>query len=303
MFPLLRSTSLLFRMHLSSVFWSKRALLCMILASAPPVLAWIVLHFDPDTSADQVGGFLAWTLVLQVVVPVLALVAGSAVLTEEIESRTITFVFTRPVPRAALLYGRWLATLVLVCGILAASTSIMAQMVSRAPLLVEEAVDPNLQSFNRPGRDGEWARRHRERQQERLDFESAHPTTEQAALVAPMMQRFVWAAVLGGAVYSLLFAVFGVFLRHPMIFGLGYTFAFEGVLANLPGETQSLSIQFYLRSILIDERLWVFHRLYPYEMTGFPNPYEATRVLSILMLVALVVGGWAIGRRQYVLTA
>lgn len=75
------------------------------------------------------------------------------------------------------------------------------------------------------------------------------------------------------------------------------------MLANLPGESQSLSIQFYLRSILLDERLLVFHELYPWNLTGFLEPLEAARMLAIVALVALAVGGWAIGRRQYVLTA
>ncbi len=46
------------------------------------------------------------------------------------------------------------------------------------------------------------------------------------------------AALLGGAVYSAIFAAAGVFFRHPMITGLGYAFAVEGFLANLPGRNQ-----------------------------------------------------------------
>ena len=120
MIALARATALLFRMHLVSILRSRRALLCALLALVPPVLAWLVLTLQPSVPGEELGGILAWALVLQVVVPILALVGGSAVLTEEIESRTITFVFTRPIPRAALLYGRWLATLVLVCGLLGA---------------------------------------------------------------------------------------------------------------------------------------------------------------------------------------
>jgi hypothetical protein len=299
---LLRSTWLLFRMHFALVVRTRRALLCLLLVAIPPVLAWLVVHHAPRAQADHIGGFLAWLLVLQVIVPVVSLVAGSAVLTEEIESRTITYVFTRPIPRAALLFGRWLATLVLVSGLLGSSAWLTAHFAMQAPIAPERR-DTSGASYNQPERHGEWAERHRAEEAERAKIEDRYGVEDRTKFLESMLQRFVWATILGGTVYSLLFAVLGVFLRHSMIFGLGYCFAFEGFMANFPGETQTLSIQYYLRSILVDDRLWIFHQLYPWGLEHFAEPLEATRVLGYLVVVALVVGGWSIGRRQYLLTA
>ena len=53
---------------------------------------------------------IGWVLMVQGTVPLVALILGSAVVAEEIEDRTITYLFTRPIPRAAVLLGRWLAT-------------------------------------------------------------------------------------------------------------------------------------------------------------------------------------------------
>ena len=136
-----------------------------------------------------------------------------------------------------------------------------------------------------------------------MELQREYPAELRAEFLRPMLRRFVLAAMLGGAVYSLLFAVIGVFLRHPMIYGLGYVFALEGLLANFPGESQSLSIQYHLRSIVVEPRLPIFHELYPWDLAAFSGPLEAVRVLAIVMLVAFSIGGWAIGRRQYVLTA
>ena len=118
--------------------------------------------------------------------------------------------------------------------------------------------------------------------------------------------RFVWASVAGGLVYSLVFAVLGIFLRRPMIVGLGYAFAFEGVLANAPGGTQTLALQYYLRSIALDPSLEVWGEVGGFVALGIStleSPWSASRSLAIVVLVALLVGGFAISRRQYVLTS
>ena len=122
------------------------------------------------------------------------------------------------------------------------------------------------------------------------------------ALPEGLGTHYVWATVLGGAVYTLMFAVLGVFLRNPMVVGLGYVFAIEGLLANLPGSTGSLSVQYFLRSILagIDLPIWK-------SLEGMNVEYvsttEATVRMGILIGVALVVGTWGISRKQYVLTS
>lgn len=265
---LLRTTLLIFQMHLVQVLRSRRLLVLLVLAVLPPLIAWLGLQFGPGADAGprepgtvrgapDVLRTVVLFLHIQVVLPILALVAGSAVVTEEIENRTITYLFLRPIPRAALLLGRWLANLVVVLALLLGSAMAVV-----------------------------WAVR-------------ASGQTPPFDLV----QRILWALALGGAVYSLLGAVLGVFLRKPMIVCLGYAFAFEVGLANVPGSTQRLSLQYYLRSIVVEQEDSAFQPFRILQVVEYLTPAEATVRLLAVMVIALAVGTWFIQRRQYVLTS
>jgi ABC-2 type transport system permease protein len=254
---LLRASSLIFRMHLGSIARSRRTLIAILLAALPPLIAFVVLRFGPEqATAEKIVGGMSVYFSLNFIVPILALVLGAAVVNEEVENRTITYIFTRPVPRLSLLLGRWLATLVLVTALLVGSA---------AGVLIAAAQTGD------PLPDG-------------------------------LVLHYLWASVLGGAVYSLLFAVIGIFMKNPMVLGIGYVFALEGLVANLPGSTGAISIQYYLRSIIADVELSVW-KVIEGMGTEFQTPAEATTRLAILSVIAFVVGAWGISRRQYILTA
>ncbi|NJN14230.1 MAG: hypothetical protein HC813_00785 [Planctomycetes bacterium] len=85
----------------------KRLLLLLVLAAAPVLLALLI------SGARSVEGLLdyqTWSLVIlhRGLVPLAALYLGVAVLGDEIDGRTITFLFTRPLPRPLLLLARYL---------------------------------------------------------------------------------------------------------------------------------------------------------------------------------------------------
>ena len=84
---------------------------CLLLAAAPVGIAYFPSSHGQD--AFKIVALLGMMFTLMVIGPLIGLLAGSAVVTEEIENRTITYVFTRPVHRASLFLGRWMATLVL----------------------------------------------------------------------------------------------------------------------------------------------------------------------------------------------
>src|SRR5215470_14840048 len=90
---------LIFRTHLARVWTSRRAL-----AAIPPIVAALAARFDRHNTPATIAVNLGWLLLLQVIVPLVTLVAGSAVVAEEIEDRTITYLFSRPIPRASLLF-------------------------------------------------------------------------------------------------------------------------------------------------------------------------------------------------------
>lgn len=285
------STSwLMFRTHLWSQLRSKRALVCLLLAAAPAVIACFPSSHGED--AFKTVAILGMMFTLQVIAPLIGLLAGSAVVTEEIENRTITYVFTRPVHRASLFLGRWAATLVMTSSLLGASALGVAA-VSTAQYDVDEL--------------GRW-------EHHRIDDEVVRERVPvNRELPAGQVPRYAWSAVLAGALYSLLTAGLGVFMRRPMIVGLGYAFAVEGLLANIPGSSQKLSMQFYLRGILTgiedvkrgagDSTVDFWRQIEPIAKTEFLSPTESSLRLLVVIALAVVVCSWVISRRQFVLTS
>jgi len=260
MIVLLRTSLLLFSTHLLRTVRSKRGLLCVVLASLPVALAYFVAHFAKGLGQAELATNLGWMVLLQLIVPLFGLIAGSAVVAEEIEDRTVTYLFSRPIPRAAVLIGRLLAASVFATVVLCAAT-----------LLLLHAAG---------GARGAGAGLDR-------------------AISIPLLL-----AVLSGAlVYTALFATAGVFFKHPMIIGLGYTFAIEGFLANLPGKSQSLTIQYYLRSLIASGGSPEWRRVEGFTSMSFESAQHAWSVLALVLALALVLGGWRIARREFVLSA
>lgn len=254
---LLASTALLFRVHVRRVWWSRRALACVALAAIAPILAWLVSLFD-ETSGAEIATHLGWLLLLQVCVPLIALITGSAVITEEIEDRTISYLFSRPIPRAAVLLGRWSASLVFVWVLLACSVLLTVTLAAGSSV---------------PG-----------------------PSATEGIL-GPLLA----AAVLGGAVYTAMFAAAGVFFRHPMIVGLGYAFAIEGFLANLPGRNKVLTVQYYVRSVIASNGSPAWQDVPNFDVQQFASSPVTTALVAITAI--LLLASWRIARREFVLSA
>jgi ABC-type Na+ efflux pump permease subunit len=57
-------------------------------------------------------GGLFWLLYLRLIVPVLGVFYGTSLISDEVEDRTLTYLFTRPIPRGAVVIGKYLAYLV-----------------------------------------------------------------------------------------------------------------------------------------------------------------------------------------------
>ena len=254
------ATFLLFRTQLARVGWSRRYLACLALAAAPPFLAWLLSRFATRIPGGMIAVHIGWLLLVQVITPLCALVCGSAVVTEEIEDRTITYLFSRPIPRSAVLLGRWLAALVVVSVLLGVSAVLTAGLAS---------------------------------------FSTAPGALVDSRITAPLLA----AALLGGAVYSGLFAAAGVFFRHPMIVGLGYAFAVEGFLANLPGRNQALTVQYYLRSVIAATGSSSWRNVEGFSTSRFDTLEGSIVTLALLLFAVLALGSWRISRKEFVLSA
>jgi ABC-2 type transport system permease protein len=120
--PTLLSSSIrVFDFSFGQMLWSRRTVFLGLLVGAPVILAAVVRILSatgwlPVVNGARVGGpalfgVLMWLLFVRFVVPVLGVFYGTALMADEVDDKTITYLFTRPVPRASVLLGKYLAYL------------------------------------------------------------------------------------------------------------------------------------------------------------------------------------------------
>jgi ABC-2 type transport system permease protein len=123
-----------FDVAVGQLLWSRRTLFMMLAALAPIVIALIFRLTDAvgvstlrvngqQVSGPVMFGGMIWLLYLRFIVPVLGTFYGTALVADEVEDRTITYLFTRPIPRGAIVIGKYLAYLV--CTVLVVLPSVM----------------------------------------------------------------------------------------------------------------------------------------------------------------------------------
>ena len=62
-------------------------------------------------TGPAIFGLMIWVMYLRFIVPVLGVFYGTSLMADEVEDKTITYLFTRPIPRGAVLVGKYLAYL------------------------------------------------------------------------------------------------------------------------------------------------------------------------------------------------
>ena len=100
---------------LDTLFWSKKTifvLLISVFVLGVAVLGRVILAFGliPGAlTATQVFSTLMATSVIRFLVVFITLFYGTALISEEVEGRTLTYLFVRPIPKPAILLGKYLA--------------------------------------------------------------------------------------------------------------------------------------------------------------------------------------------------
>ena len=148
--PALATAALrVFDLGLGQMLWSRRTVFMVLVAGGPVLIAALlrVLTSLPvfDGGVGQFGGrpvsldgpdifgLMIWTFYLRFTVPVLGAFYGTALVADEVEDRTITYLFTRPAARSAILAGKYLAYLV--CTAVVVLPSVMLVYFLVVPLL------------------------------------------------------------------------------------------------------------------------------------------------------------------------
>jgi ABC-2 type transport system permease protein len=130
----LGSTARIFELALGEILWARRTIFLALLVGGPVLLALVArVALASGSAVVQVNGarvdggamfgVAIWTLYLRFIVPALGVFYGTSLIADEVDDKTITYLFTRPIPRSAVLLGKYLAYLA--CTILLVVPSVM----------------------------------------------------------------------------------------------------------------------------------------------------------------------------------
>ena len=122
-------------LSLGEMLWSRRTIFMALVVGGPVLIAIIVRILEMmgmpalRVNGQRVGGIgvfgvMIWMLYLRFIVPVLGVFYGTALMADEVEDKTITYLFTRPIPHGAVLVGKYLAYIM--CTSLVVLPSVMA---------------------------------------------------------------------------------------------------------------------------------------------------------------------------------
>ena len=111
-----------FDLSLAEMLWSRRTVFLALVVGGPVLIALILRIVElmqipalrvngVRMAGPSIFGLLLWFLFLRFIVPILGIFYGTSLIADEIEDKTITYLFTRPIPRSAVLYGKYLAYL------------------------------------------------------------------------------------------------------------------------------------------------------------------------------------------------
>lgn len=120
--PLAASAARVFDLALGLMLWSRRTIFMALVVGGPVLIALVVRALDAlgvpvmqvgrsEAAGPAVFGVMVWIFYLRFTVPVLAVFYGTALVADEVEDKTITYLFTRPIRRGAVLLGKYLAYL------------------------------------------------------------------------------------------------------------------------------------------------------------------------------------------------
>ena len=112
---------------LGEMLWSRRTVFMALVVVGPVAVALglrVLVGLDflnfggqldgrpLEVAGPAIFGLMVWAFYLRFTVPVLGVFYGTALIADEVEDKTLTYLFTRPVSRGAVLFGKYLGYLI-----------------------------------------------------------------------------------------------------------------------------------------------------------------------------------------------
>ena len=139
---LLTSAARIFDLSLGQMLWSRRSVFLGLVVGSPVALAvalrlaelsGLLFTFNrPRPVGVVVYGMMIWLIYVRFLVPVLGVFYGTSLIADEVDDKTLTYLFTRPIQRSAVILGKYLAYLV--CTVLLLLPSVVMVFFLTVPL-------------------------------------------------------------------------------------------------------------------------------------------------------------------------
>jgi ABC-type transport system involved in multi-copper enzyme maturation permease subunit len=116
----LSSAMRVFDLSVSEMLWSRRTIFMGLVVGAPVVISVLLRLLDvlgapvfkvngSMMPGPAIFGLMIWVFYLRFTIPVLGVFYGTSLIADEVEDKTITYLFTRPIRKGAVLVGKFIA--------------------------------------------------------------------------------------------------------------------------------------------------------------------------------------------------
>jgi ABC-type transport system involved in multi-copper enzyme maturation permease subunit len=133
---LLPSTRRIFELVLGQMLWARRTTLMALAATAPILLAIVArVTLSSGTAVLQINGrridseamfaTAISLLYIRFIVPAIGMFYGTSLIADEVEEKTITYLFMRPIPRGSIVLGKYLAYVLCAISVVLPSAAIV----------------------------------------------------------------------------------------------------------------------------------------------------------------------------------
>lgn len=133
-----RGSVRVFDLSLGHMLWSRRTVFMALVVGLPVLVAaairgFVVLDIPSGplpADGPVIFGMMIWGFFIRFAVPVLAIFYGTALIADEVEDRTITYLLMRPIPRASVLVGKYMAYVVCTAAVVLPSVVVIWLLVA-----------------------------------------------------------------------------------------------------------------------------------------------------------------------------
>jgi len=109
-----------FDLSVGEMLWSRRTIFMALVVGAPVAISVILRLLDvlgapifkvngSMMAGPAIFGLMIWVFYLRFTIPVLGVFYGTSLIADEVEDKTITYLFTRPIRKGAVLLGKFFA--------------------------------------------------------------------------------------------------------------------------------------------------------------------------------------------------